>query len=127
VAFAGGRGAEENLREMRAALDRVRSGQVTLAPVAFDTDAGPAEAGQAVGFAEGAAVEVGDDPVPVGVAVARALTARGAEIVTVLCGTGVGEDERARLNEALQHALPALTVEIHDAGLPVHRYVLAAE
>jgi dihydroxyacetone kinase-like predicted kinase len=127
VAYGDARDTDAAVHDMEAALRRVRTGMVLVAPDAFDTVAGPVEAGQAVGIAEGAIVEIGDSPVTVAVKVATTLLDAARDVLTVLCAADVSPEERERLSTALKVALPRTTIEIYDGGQPVHRYILAAE
>ncbi|MGZ4141525.1 MAG: DAK2 domain-containing protein [Actinomycetota bacterium] len=127
VAYGDARDTTAALRDMEAALARARTGVVVRASEAAETPAGPVEAGQSVGVADGAIVEVGDDPVEVARAVAKRLLDGERELLTVLCAEDVSADERERLRAALASEFGAGAVEIHDGGQPIHRYVLAAE
>lgn len=127
IAYGDARDTDAAIRDMEAALARVRTGIVLLATDAIDTPVGPAEPGHAVGIAEGAVVKVGEDIVEVATAVAAGLVAGVLELLTVLAGEGVSSEERERLRGALATELPNTTVEIHDGGQPLHRYVMAAE
>ncbi|HEV2685443.1 MAG TPA: hypothetical protein VGW79_02270, partial [Actinomycetota bacterium] len=127
VAYGDARDTDAAIRDMEKTLAEVRSGSVVIAPDAFDTPAGRAEAGHAVGIAEGAVVKVGENVTEVATAVASALMTDMREILTVLTGEGVSPEERERLREALATGLPHAAIEIHDGGQPLHRYVMAAE
>ena len=72
-------------------------------------------------------MKVGESPIEVARAVASAILIGEREILTVLTGEGVASEERERLREALAAELPGSTIEIHDGGQPLHRYVMAAE
>ena|SRR5438445_110529 len=112
---------------MEAAITRARTGFVIVATEAVETPAGVAERGHAVGIAEGAIVKVGESAVSVAGTVGRTLAEGVRDLLTVLCGAGVGTEEREQLRAALKTELPGTTIEIHDGGQPVHRYVMAAE
>lgn len=129
VAFGDARDAGEVIAEMEDARARVRTGQVVIAVRDAQTSHGPVAAGAPLCFAEGAFVEVpeGADAVGALVALARALLEPGGEVLTVLVGADVAADERARAEDALRAALPAITVDVLDGGQPVHRYLASVE
>lgn len=127
VAYGDARATDVAIRDMEKALIDARSGSVIIAPDAFDTPAGRAEIGHALGIAEGAVVKVGEDLIEVAIAVGSALMTEMREILTILAGEGVSSEERERLREGLAVKLPNSTVEIYDGGQPLHRYVMAAE
>lgn len=124
AAYGDARPAAESLADMREVLGRVRTGQVVVAPAAMETLIGPVRPGQSVAFVEGAMVAIEDDPVAAAAAVAKEL---GGGVVTVVCGEGVTQDERARLRTGLVQTLPSATLEIHDGGQRFHRYLFSAE
>jgi DAK2 domain fusion protein YloV len=125
VAFPDAERLEDNLREMREALARTRTGRVAVAVRDAATPAGPVRAGQLVGFAEGEPVAVGGDAVAVAREVARRLGP--GEVLTVLAGAEAPADEAEALRRALREALPGTAVEVHEGGQPVNRYLLALE
>jgi fatty acid kinase len=128
VAYGDARDTDAAVHDMEAALRRVRTGMVLVATEAFETVAGPVEAGQAVGIAEGAIVEIVDSAFTAAVKVATALLIEGVrDLLTVLCAGDVFVEERERLATALKAEHPRTTIEIYDGGQPVHRYIMAAE
>jgi len=126
VAYGDALDSEAAVRDMQAAVDKVRTGVVVIAPESGESPLGPIEQGQAVGLGEGSIVAVDIDPVKVAADVAKSILLH-RELLTVLCSDDVGGDERARLQLALSATLEGVTIEIHDGGQPIHRYLLAAE
>ena len=127
VAYGDARDTDAARRDMQAAIERVRTGLVLIAAADTETPKGALQRGQAVGLAEGAVVEQGDDPVSVAAAVGKALVGDDHEVLTVLAGADAPPPEREAVREALSHQVSGVSVELHDGGQPVHRYVLAAE
>ena len=127
VAYGDARDTDAAKRDMERAIERVRTGIVLIAAVGTETPKGPLERGQAVGLAEGAVVDQGDDPVTVTAAVGKALVGDEHEVLTVLAGADAPEREREAVRAALEQEVTGVSVEMHDGGQPVHRYVLAAE
>jgi dihydroxyacetone kinase-like predicted kinase len=127
VAYGDARDTDAAIRDMEAALAHVKTGVVMIATTFIETAEGSAGPGHAVGIAEGSVVKVGEDAVEVAVAVAVSLVADVRELLTVLSGASVAPEERERLRAALQTELPNTTIELHDGGQPLHRYVMAAE
>lgn len=125
VAFSDGRSLEDNVRDVREALGRTRTGRIAIALRDAATPAGAVRAGDAIGFAGPAVAAVGRDPVEVTLAVAGALGP--GEVLTVLAGADAPTDEVARLERALADRFPELSVEVREGGQPVHRYLLALE
>ena len=127
VAYGDARDIATAVREMEAALARVRTGMVIIATEPAETPAGVVQPGYAVGIAVGAIVEVGENAVSVAAKVALKVAEGVRDLLTVLCATEVSTEECEQLRAALTTELPGVTIEIHHGGQPVHRYVLAAE
>jgi DAK2 domain fusion protein YloV len=127
VAYGDARDTDAAKRDMQEAIDRVRTGIVLIAAADTETPKGPLVRGQVVGLAEGAVVEQGDDPVPVATAVGKALVQDGHDVLTILAGVDASPAEREAVRDALTQAVSTVSIDLHDGGQPVHRYVLAAE
>ena len=127
IAYGDARDTDAAIRDMEAALVRVKTGIVLVATDGLETPAGTVEPGHFVGIAEGAVVKVGDSVVDVATGVASALVAELRELLTVLTGEGVSIEEREQLRAALATEMPRTTIEIYEGGQPFHRYVMAAE
>ena len=125
VAFSDGRGFEDNVSDIEAALGQTRTGYVTLAIRDGVTPAGPVQAGQALGFAGGDVVAIGSDPLAVALAVVGSLGE--GEILTILAGADAPPIELERLQRELSERLPGVEIETRDGGQPVHRYLFAME
>jgi len=128
LAYGDARDPSANVADMQRALDQVRTGVVVLASRDAPVPGGDVTAGQPLGFAEGAIVSAdASDAVAVASAVVETLVTPGDGLITVLCGADVDAAERSRLQRALAESFPAMTLEIHDGGQPVHRYLIAVE
>ena len=127
VAYGDARDTDAALRDMEAALARVKTGVIIVAAEATETPAGHVEPGHAVGIAEGAIVEIGENVVSVASKVAVTLTGGVRDLLTVLCGAAASAEEGEALRAALTAELLGTTIEIYPGGQPVHRYVMAAE
>jgi hypothetical protein len=124
VAFSDARSLEDNAADIREALERTRTGRVTIAVREGRGERGPIEPGDAVGFVGARVVASGRDPVAVGTAVIESL-GRG-EALTILTGSDAPIGEAEALAHAAERASGA-EVEVRDGGQPVSRYLFALE
>jgi DAK2 domain fusion protein YloV len=127
VAYGDARETDSAVRDMERAIAHARTGVVVVSAEAAETPAGPVEAGQTIGFAEGSIAEIAGDPIQVARAVAKALLIGDREVLTILCSADVTVTEREQLRAMLSSDLPDATMEIHQGDQPIHRYVLVAE
>jgi len=123
VAFTDGRSMEDNVSDIREALERTRTGRVAIAVRDGTSEIGPIRAGDAIGFAGAGAVAAGPDPLRVGLSVIEALGE--GEVLTILCGADAPAGESEALSQAAQAR--GVEVEVQDGGQPVYRYLFALE
>jgi len=124
VAFSDGRSLELNVADIREALERTRTGLVTIAVREGRAETGPIHAGDAIGFVGSEPVASGPDPGLVALDVIRALGE--CEVLTILTGADAPPQESEAVARAARNATAA-EVEVRDGGQPVHRYLFALE
>jgi hypothetical protein len=125
VAFDPAAAAEENAAEMRAALEGLATGAVTVASRDAEVDGVPVKQGEYLGLAGSTAVASAPDFAPVARAVLERLLADPRDVVTLL--TGEDEPPLDGLLDELQRAHPDLEVEVHEGGQPHYPLLLSAE
>ena len=124
VGFSDGRSFEDNRRDIAEALERTRTGRVTIAVRDGTTERGAVGAGDAIGFAGHVVVSTGRDPVRVAAAVVDALG--DGEALTILTGADAPPGEADAIALAAAGRTGA-EVEVRQGGQPVHRYLFALE
>ena len=123
VAYSDGRSFEDNVGDIREALERTRTGLVMIAVRDGVYGSTPIRAGDAVGFTGGRVVSAGLDPVVVATAVIEALGP--GEVLTVISGADAPHSEADAVRRAAEAT--GAEVEMRDGGQPVHRYLFALE
>lgn len=116
-----------DLDDVRGVAAAVRSGEVVAAVRDADTPLGPVGQGQLLGVVAGQVVAVDDDVLHAVEAVVRGCVAPGTELVTLLAGAEVDDDERARVHDMVGEAFPDLDVELLDGGQRPARWIVGAE
>jgi len=125
VAFDPTLRADENAATMRAAVDAVATGAVTIASRDVQTNGLAIRKGAWLGLADGQPVAGGDAFDEVARAVIERMLQEPRAILTLL----TGEEPQAldRLLAALEAAHPDLELEVHEGGQPNYPLLLAAE
>jgi uncharacterized protein len=125
VVFDGTRTAAENAAEMKAALESVATGEVTIASRDVELNGLAIRKGNYFGL-------VGDDPVAEGEsfdevagAVVERLLAGPREVLTLL--TGEGAPELDALLRRLEEEHPDVEVDVQEGGQPHYPLLLSAE
>jgi hypothetical protein len=125
LAFDPDRQAEENAAAMKAVLDEVKTGEVTIASRDVDMNGVSVRKGAWLGLAEGKAVAGGSDFDDVAAAVAERLLEEPRSVMTLL--TGADEPELDDLLERIQERHPDLELDVQAGGQPHYPLLLSAE
>jgi DAK2 domain fusion protein YloV len=125
VAFDAGRGAEENLPEMREASDGVATGAVTIASRDVQLNGVAVEKGKWLGLADGEPVAGGETFDEVAQAVLEQLLLEPRGVLTLL--TGENPPSLDGLLSGIKVAHPELELDVHQGGQPHYPLLLAAE
>lgn len=118
---------DELVELMAEAATAVASGEVVAAVRDADTPAGGVRTGQWLAVHDGEVVAVEDDPVRALETLARACGCDSAEIVTLLVGDEVDDDERRRAEEVVGGLADGGELDVVDGGHRPVRYYLGAE
>jgi DAK2 domain fusion protein YloV len=125
VAFDAARTAEENANEMRAAVEGVVTGEVTVASRDAELNGVRVRKGQYFGLADGEAVAVGEVFEPVAAAVVDRLLAEPRDVLTLLTGEEEPDLEGLMANIVAKH--PTVEVDVQAGGQPHYPLLLSAE
>ncbi len=112
---------------MTAAASRVRTGEVTTAVKRASSKVGKIRAGQVIGIADDEIEVVGDQVAEVSLLLSDVLVRDGAEVLTVLAGADLTDDQLGELTAKLQERHPDLGIESHRGEQPLYPVLMAAE
>jgi hypothetical protein len=125
VAFDGSRTAAENAKEMREAIETVKTGEVTIASRDVQMNGIPITKGEWLGLSEGEPVSGGADFDDVAYAVVERLLSEPRELLTLLVGR-----DGAKLQGVLDRITeehPDVEVDVQEGGQPHYHLLLSAE
>jgi fatty acid kinase len=126
VVYDPTRGATDNAEEMRAVLDGLVTGEVTVASRDVEMNGLAIRRGNYLGLADGEPVAGGSSFEEVAEAVVERLLAEPRDVLTVL----VGEDRPAELGTLLERVAashPEVELDVQEGGQPHYPLLLAAE
>jgi fatty acid kinase len=118
---------DANDRAMVAALERVRTGEVTRAVRDATAEMGPIEAGDWIALARDGIVAATSSPADAVCTLLGKLVDDDSEIVTVLVGSDAPPSETQRIREHIEFKFPHVEVEFHDGGQPLYPYLVGVE
>ena len=127
LAFNQGKGLEANLRDMRGALETVRSGAVTEAVRSAEIDGRAIAEGDVIGMIERDLVAAGDDVADVLVALLESAEVSDGELVTLYWGGRLTKEGADSAFERVAGTFPGSEVELVHGGQPHHHFIVSIE
>lgn len=117
----------KNVSEMELAASQVKTGEVTRAVRDCDSDAGPVRRGAYIGVSQDKILATGDSLADVCRDLLREIVSGGDEIVTMLLGEELGQEEAEELSGTVRDGFPRLEVEVHVGGQPLYPVIFSVE
>ena len=112
---------------MTRAAGATRYGAVTIASKDALTMAGPCRVGDVLGLAEGDIVDIGAEVAAVATTISDRLLGGGGELLTIVRGSDLGDQEAEQLVDALQRRHPGVDVVAIDGGQPLWPVIVGVE
>lgn len=112
---------------MTAALDQVRTAEITHATRAVELDGVRAGVGQLIGMLEGELVAVGDTPLEVVDQLLSKADASAFELITLYYGNSITAQEAEALAQTLTTHYPNQEVVLVYGGQPLYPYIISLE
>jgi DAK2 domain fusion protein YloV len=117
---------DDNVAAMSEAAGAVRTGEVTTAVKDSKGKVGAIKAGQVIGIADHEIEAVGTDIGTVSAALLDVIAGDG-EMLTLLAGQDLSDDDLASISERLGAAHPELEIETHRGGQPLYPLIMSVE
>ena len=127
IAFNPDASAEENLEEMTAAAQQVKTGQITYAVRDTVFEDKEISEGDMIGIHNGRIEVVGKDIHDMALELIRLVVEDGDSLITIYYGADTKEEDAVRLCDEISALYPDMDVEVHFGGQPLYYYLLSAE
>lgn len=127
VAFEPGAADEENAENMKNAASKVKTGLITHAVRDTSVDDKEIHTGDILGLSAGKIVSVGSDTKSIAEEIIKSIADADSELITIIYGDGVTEEEASALSDFAEEAFPDTDVSLYNGGQPVYSYILSAE
>jgi uncharacterized protein len=118
---------DANGRAMDAAIERVRTGEITQAVRNAAIDGETVHAGDWIALTRDGLVAATGSPADAVRKLLEKLVDEDSEIVTVLVGSDAPAHETDRIREHIEFRFPHVEVEFHDGGQPLYPYLVGVE
>lgn len=119
--------AEEISSAMRAAASRVSTGLITHAVRDTEIDGKEIASGDVLGLCGGKITSVGKDATETAKEIIEKIADEDTELITVIYGEDMTENEAAALREFAEFKFPDSDVSVYKGDQPVYSYILSAE
>lgn len=127
VAYDAAATMSENVRQMTAAVRRVKEAGLTRAVRDSMVDDVLVREGSYIGVVEGKVKRHGDDMQEVLAETAKLIAGEDSELVTLYYGDGITIEEVNDCVEYLTGKLPNLEIEVYEGGQPHYAFIISAE
>ena len=127
AAFNSAADADENARALKEVLSVSRSGELVRAERDATTPAGVVRSGDWIGSVEGEVVYAGASLEDAAAEVGRRLGGADAELLTLIVGADVHENDEERVRTAMAGSLPDLRLEVVSGGQPRYPFLIGVE
>lgn len=117
----------DNEETMKEALTSVKTGQVTFAVRDTNIDGIEIQKNDFMGIADGKIVITSKDKKQAAKDLLDTMMDDDAEILTVIYGEDVSQEEVDELVEDLEQAYPDAEVEVHNGKQPLYSYIFSIE
>ncbi|GAA6114733.1 DAK2 domain-containing protein [Apilactobacillus apinorum] len=118
---------QDNVSEMEDMLDTVISGDVTHAVRDTKIDGVKINKDDFMGIIDGKIQIVKTDLTETAIEMIKEMIDEDSEVVTIIYGDGITEDEANDLSEKVEAIDDELEVEVHEGGQPVYPYLISVE
>lgn len=127
IQFNAERDAETNFEQMKAAIDTVKTLQVTFS--VRDTVFNGMEIAKddILGVADGTIIEVGQSVDDVTLKALTAMATEETEIITLYYGEGVTQAQAKALASRIESTIDGVEVDVQEGGQPLYYYIASVE
>lgn len=119
--------SKENLENMTAEMERVKTAQITYAVRTTNIDGMDIEKGDIMAIGDKGMLAVEHSPEEAAKAALKAMLDEDSELVTIYYGCDVKEEDAEKLKEEAEKEFPDKELELQYGGQPIYYYMISAE
>lgn len=119
--------SQENLENMTAEMERVKTAQITYAVRTTNIDGMDIEKGDIMAIGDEGMLAVEHSPKEAAKAALKAMLDEDSELVTIYYGCDVKEEDAEKLKEEAEKEFPDKELELQYGGQPIYYYMISAE
>ena len=119
--------SKENLENMTAEMERVKTAQITYAVRTTNIDGMDIEKGDIMAIGDKGMLAVEHSPEEAAKDALKAMLDEDSELVTIYYGCDVKEEDAEKLKEEAEKEFPDKELELQYGGQPIYYYMISAE
>lgn len=119
--------SSENVESMTSTMGNVKTGQVTYAVRNTSYDDKDIKEGDILGLINGKINNIGQNIFEVTNSLIESMVSENDELITILYGSDVNEDDAGKLTEDIKKKYPQCDVQLYYGGQPLYYYILSVE
>ena len=119
--------SQENLENMTAEMERVKTAQITYAVRTTNIDGMDIEKGDIMAIGDKGMLAVEHSPEEAAKAALKTMLDEDSELVTIYYGCDVKEEDAEKLKEEAEKEFPDKELELQYGGQPIYYYMISAE
>lgn len=119
--------AEENVNNMKEAIETVATGSVTYAVRDTEMDGKVIKEGNILGLKEGKIAEIGNDIFTVCDNLIRDMVTENSELITIFYGKDCNEEEVNNFVEKLEEKYEDLDIQCYNGEQPLYYFIFSVE
>ena len=127
LTFDANSSIEENMDNMKEAINVVRSGSVTYAVRTTNVDGIDVKVGDVMGLDEHSVLTTGSSVTETTIDLISKMASEESSNITLFYGEGVTEDDSSTLQSRLEEIYPNIDISIVYGGQPVYYYIISIE
>ncbi|HEX3026240.1 MAG TPA: DAK2 domain-containing protein [Clostridia bacterium] len=128
LSFDADTALNDNLLEMEAACDHVKTGLITFAARDSDFEGHKIKKDEILALANGKLSFTDNDPVKAAVRLTKSLSDKDTSYVTLIYGEGISPEQAEAARKAAAEKLgPQVEVNLINGGQPVYHFILSVE
>ena len=127
LAFDPAASLEDNVEAMNEAISSIKTGQVTFSVRNFVFDGTEYPENKIIGITGGEIKSVGDDSFAVLQELLEQEVDDDSEVISIYFGGNVTEDEKEKIEEALEEKYEDCDILVYNGGQPLYDYIYSVE
>jgi len=118
---------EENIYNMKTAVEKIKTGEITVAVRNANLFVGEIKKGDFIGLCDGKVRVVSDDIVSTVIDLVRDMVTSGEEIITFYTGKDARLEDNDKIKRDLEKYFPKIELEFYEGNQPLYPYIFSIE